>query len=297
MFPVHIQYFLIYSQHYCYMFLDIIKAIILGLVEGITEFLPISSTGHLIILNNWLSFSQSFTAMFDVVIQLGAILAVLVIFWKKLWPLGKDHIKDNVVLNKANLNIWYKVIVAVAPALVLGALFGSKIEDKLFNSVVVAIALIVGGVILILVEKKQTSISVISTIADISYSKAFCIGLVQCLAMIPGTSRSAATIIGAVWLGASRAVAVEFSFFLAIPTMLAASAYSALKHGLVASLEEWMLLAVGFVVAFWTALVVIKFLLRYIQNHNFKAFGYYRIILGLIILLAPWIWSMIKIVD
>lgn len=279
------------------MFLEIIKAIILGLVEGITEFLPISSTGHLIIVNNWLSFSKSFTEMFDVVIQLGAILAVVVIFWKKLWPFGKDQVKNTVVLNKTNLHVWFKTIVAVAPALVLGALFGSKIEEKLFNAVVVAIALIVGGVILILVEKKQTTASSIASIADISYSKAFCIGLVQCLAMIPGTSRSAATIIGAMWLGASRAVAVEFSFFLAIPTMLAASAYSVLKHGLVASGAEWMLLAIGFVVAFLTAMVVIKFILRYIQNHNFKVFGYYRIVLGIIILLAPLIWSMTKIVD
>ena len=129
------------------MFLDIIKAVILGLVEGITEFLPISSTGHLIIVNNWLSFSKSFTEMFDVVIQLGAILAVVVVFWKKLWPFTKDQVKNTVVLNKVNLNVWYKIIVAVAPALVLGALFGSKIEEKLFNSVVVAIALIAGGVI------------------------------------------------------------------------------------------------------------------------------------------------------
>ena len=279
------------------MFLDLIKAIILGLVEGITEFLPISSTGHLIIVNNWLSFSKSFTEMFDVVIQLGAILAVVVVFWKKLWPFTKDQVENTIVLNKVNLNVWYKAIVAVAPALVLGALFGSKIEEKLFNSVVVAIALIVGGVILILVEKKQTTSIGVSSIADISYGKAFCIGLVQCLAMIPGTSRSAATIIGAMWLGASRAVAVEFSFFFAIPTMLAASAYSLLKYEGLLNGNDWLILVVGFIVAFLTALVVIKFLLRYIQNHNFKIFGYYRIILGLIILLAPWVWSMIKIVD
>lgn len=279
------------------MFFEILKAIVLGLVEGITEFLPISSTGHLIIVNKWLSFSESFTSMFDVVIQLGAILAVVVVFWKKLWPFEKDQIKNAVIVNKPNLNIWYKVIVAVAPALFFGFLFGSLIEEKLFNATVVAIALIVGGVILILVEKKQATTISVSSVADISYGKAFCIGLIQCLAMIPGTSRAAATIIGGMWLGASRAVAVEFSFFLAIPTMLAASTYSLWKHGLVASAGEWLVLAVGFMTAFLTALLVIKFLLRYIQNHNFKIFGYYRIILGLVILLAPWIWSMIKIVD
>lgn len=190
------------------MFLDIIKAVILGLVEGFTEFLPISSTGHLIIVNKWLSFAPSFTAMFDVVIQLGAILAVIIVFWKKLWPFTKDKAERADVLG-----IWYKTILAVVPALVFGALFGSIIEEKLFNPMVVAVALIVGGIILILVDKKETPNSTVLSVKDISYRTAFCIGLFQCLAMVPGTSRAAATIIGAMLLGASRVVAVEFSFF------------------------------------------------------------------------------------
>ncbi len=279
------------------MFLDIIKAIILGLVEGITEFLPISSTGHLIVVNNWLSFSKSFTDMFDVVIQLGAILAVVVVFWKKLWPFGKDEKTKATTLNILNVNIWYKTILAVAPALVLGALFGSMIEEILFNTFTVAVALIVGGVVLIMVERRQIVVPSVKFTSEISYRTAFLIGLFQCLAMIPGTSRAAATIIGAMVLGASRAVAVEFSFFLAIPTMLAASGYSLLKYEGILNGNDWLILVVGFVVAFLTALLVIKFLLRYIQNHNFKIFGYYRIVLGVIILLVPWLWSMIKIVD
>ncbi len=262
------------------MFLDIFKAIILGLVEGITEFLPISSTGHLIIVNKWLSFGPAFTSMFDVVVQLGAILAVVVVFWKKLWPFAKD------LSDRANvLNLWKKTILAVVPALILGALFGGLIEEKLFNPTVVAVALVVGGIILILVDNKQATTGTVLSVKDISYRTAFYIGLFQCLAMVPGTSRAAATIIGAMLLGASRTVAVEFSFFLAIPTMLAASAYSLLKHGAVISASEFVILAVGFATAFFTALVVIKFLLNYIQNNNFKAFGYYRIGLGVLVLI------------
>jgi undecaprenyl-diphosphatase len=266
------------------MFLGIIKAIILGLVEGITEFLPISSTGHLIIVNNWLSFSQPFTALFDVIIQLGAVLAVVIVFWKKLWPFGKDEVKRSVTLNVLSLNIWYKTILAVVPALILGALFGDIIEEKLFNPMTVALALIIGGIILVLVERKSVNTPAVLTSA-ISYRTAFLIGLFQCLAMVPGTSRSAATIIGAMLLGASRTAAVEFSFFLAIPTMLAASAYSLLKHGLAMTGSEFAILIVGFIVAFVTALAVIKFFLRYIQSHDFKGFGYYRIGLGMLVLL------------
>lgn len=262
------------------MFLDIFKAIILGLVEGVTEFLPISSTGHLIIVNKWLSFAPSFTAMFDVVIQLGAILAVIVVFWKKLWPFVTDQTERSSILS-----VWYRTILAVVPALVFGALFGGLIEEKLFNPTVVALALVVGGLILILVDNKQTVAVTVLSVKDISYRTAFCIGLFQCLAMVPGTSRAAATIIGAMLLGASRMVAVEFSFFLAIPTMLAASAYSLMKYNGVIGASEIIILGIGFAVAFFTALAVIKFLLRYIQNHNFKAFGYYRIGLGILILL------------
>ncbi|MBI2037377.1 MAG: undecaprenyl-diphosphate phosphatase [Candidatus Magasanikbacteria bacterium] len=261
------------------MFLDIIKAIVLGLVEGITEFLPISSTGHLIILNNWLSFSPDLTVMFDIVIQFGAILAVVVVFWKRLWPFGKDQIERLGIFN-----LWRKTIVGVLPAIVLGAALGSIIEEKLFNPLVVAAALVAGGIILILVERRQVTANILSA-KDISYRTAFLIGLFQSLAMIPGTSRAAATIIGAMLLGATRVVAVEFSFFLAIPTMLAASAYSLLKYDLVISVNDFIILGIGFVTAFFTALAVIKFLLNYIQNNNFKVFGYYRIGLGILVLL------------
>ncbi len=262
------------------MFLDLIKSIILGLVEGITEFLPISSTGHLIILNNWLSFSKSFTELFDIVIQLGAIGAVAVVFWSRLWPFDKEQPGRS-----DTLTMWYKTIVGVLPAIVLGALLGSVVKEKLFNPLVVALALIIGGAVLIWIERKPVGYSTVLSAKDISYKMALYIGLAQCLALIPGTSRSAATIIGAMLLGATRVAAVEFSFFLAIPTMLAASAYSLLKYKEAIHFNEFIILGVGFAVAFFTALAVIKFFLKYIQNHNFKAFGYYRIGLGVLVLL------------
>ncbi len=279
------------------MSLEIIKAIILGLVEGITEFLPISSTGHLIILNNWLRFSEPFTKMFDVVIQLGAILAVIIVFWKKLWPISKDQVSQKIILQKSILQVWYKTIVAVVPALFLGALLGDVIEEKLFNRLVVALALVVGAAVLLILEKRKGGEPLFTSVSSFSYRTALLIGLFQCLAMIPGTSRSAATIIGAIILGASRAVAVEFSFFLAIPTMLAASAYSLLKHGLTMTGSELIILIVGFITAFLTAWAVIKFFLSYIQKHDFKLFAYYRIALGLFIFAWVFLWPMIKIVD
>jgi undecaprenyl-diphosphatase len=205
------------------MFLEISKAIILGVIEGITEFLPISSTGHLILVNNWLRFSPSFTVLFDVVIQLGAIMAVVLVFWRKLWPFGKDAAQY-----MATRILWYKIIIAVLPALVLGALFGGMIEEKLFNPITVAVALMVGGFVLIFFEKKDKNVSELSDINIVSYRNAFLIGVFQCLAMVPGTSRSAVTIISAMLLGVGRVAAVEFSFFLAIPTMVAASGYSLL---------------------------------------------------------------------
>ncbi|MEI6397081.1 MAG: undecaprenyl-diphosphate phosphatase [Candidatus Taylorbacteria bacterium] len=259
------------------MFIFIIKALILGVVEGVTEFLPISSTGHLILINQWINFGDSFTKMFDIVIQLGAILAVIVYFWPKLWPFGREaHIRTEI------FNVWKKTIVGVIPAIIIGGLLGSFIEKKLFNPWVVACALIVGGVVLIFIEKKQTNHR-FESVANIPWLTALFIGLIQCLSMIPGTSRAAATIIGAILLGASRSVAVEFSFFLAIPTMIAASAYSLLKHGAVINGSEYVLLAVGFVAAFFVALTVIKFFINYIKTKNFQPFGYYRIILGVLI--------------
>ena len=261
------------------MIFDVLKAIILGIVEGFTEFLPISSTGHLILVNQVFSFEKSFTILFDIVIQLGAILSVLFYFRKRLWSFGKDQEK-----NKEILNLWQKTIVGVLPAIVLGFFLGDSIEKKLFNPVTVALALIIGGIILILIERKNRQ-GRIDSIKNLSFKTVFFIGLIQCLAMIPGVSRSAATIIGAILLGASRYLATEFSFFLAIPTMIAASGYSLLEYGLLMSSSELFILAVGFIVSFLTALVIIKFFLDYVQKHDFKAFGYYRIVLGVLILL------------
>lgn len=260
------------------MLFEVLKAVTLGVVEGITEFLPISSTGHLILVNQFLSFNPDFTVLFDIVIQLGAILSVVVVFWKRLWPFGAD-----LEYQKTTLNLWYKTLVGVLPALALGALLGDFIEEKLFNPWVVAAALIVGGVILIAIEKKSR-LPRINTIAQLSFKTAFFIGLIQTLAMIPGTSRAAATIIGAMLLGVSRLLAVEFSFFLAIPTMVAASGYSLLKAGFALTASELILLAIGFIVSFTVALTVIKFFLNFVRKNNFVPFGYYRIILGILVL-------------
>ncbi len=257
----------------------ILNAIILGVVEGVTEFLPISSTGHLIIVNHWITFSESFTKVFDVVIQLGAILAVVLFFWSTLWPFSKD------VLKRAEVaSLWKKTLLAVVPALIIGGLFGSAIQQVLFTPWVVATALIVGGVILVLVERREVATH-FETVSEISWRTALWIGLIQCLSMIPGTSRAAATIIGGRLLGASRVAAVEFSFFLAIPTMVAAAGYSLLKHGGNMSSAEWATLIVGFVTSFIVALGVIKFLMKYIQSHTMRMFGYYRIALGVIVIL------------
>jgi undecaprenyl-diphosphatase len=260
---------------------NIIKAIILGIVEGITEFLPISSTGHLILVNEFISFTEHFTKMFDVVIQFGAIVAVLVYFRKRLFSF---KFQKNMFTEDATVNLWKKVVVGVVPALILGVLLDKYIEEKLFNPIVVSIALVIGGIILLLLEQRKKN-EKITSIAELSYQTAFFIGLIQCLAMIPGTSRSAATIIGAMLLGSSRLVAAEFSFFLAIPTILAASAYSLLKLGFSMTTEETLVLTVGFVVSFLVAWVVIAGFMNFITKRDFKPFGYYRIVLGSIILI------------
>ncbi|HEY1406779.1 MAG TPA: undecaprenyl-diphosphate phosphatase [Spirochaetota bacterium] len=259
---------------------DFFSAIILGIVEGITEFLPVSSTGHLILVNQWIGFTDQFEKMFDVVIQLGAILAVVIFFWKRLWPFGKSLGADE---RTAVWNTWFKVIVAMVPAVVIGAAFGSKIKDHLFNPIVVACALAVWGLFLIVIEKISKKVR-ITSIAELGFSTAFLIGLIQCLAMVPGTSRSAATIIGAMILGSSRLVAAEFSFFLAVPTMCAASAYSLYKYGGSMTTHQAAVLAVGFVVSFIVALGVIAAFMKFIQRRNFIPFGIYRIILGAAVL-------------
>jgi len=256
-------------------------SVILGIIEGITEFLPISSTGHLIIVNKFVDFTGDFAVMFDVVIQFGAILSVVVVFWDKLFPFKKGRSADEV---NSVFSTWFKVCAGVIPALFAGALFGSVIKQYLFNPVTVSIALAIGGIILIYIENRKR-ISSINSISELTYKTAIFIGMFQCLGMIPGTSRSAATIIGAMLLGLSRVAAAEFSFFLAIPTMAAASVYSVWKLGRMLTPQEFQIAALGFFVSFIVAWLVIKVFIKYISRHDFKPFGYYRIILGILILL------------
>lgn len=265
----------------------LLKALLIGIVEGITEFLPISSTGHMILVDEFIQLStdKSFTTAFEVIIQLGAIISVVVYFWKDLWPFAGTPQHRN-----QTWQLWFKVVAAVIPAVVLGLLFDDSIEEHLFNSKVVAITLIVYGVILIVLERfhsRRTHFK-INSVTAIPFSLAIAIGCFQCLAMVPGTSRSAATIIGAMLLGLSRAAAAEFSFFLAIPTMAGATALTLLKNGFDFTAQQWVVIAVGFVTAFLVAYAVIKFLMDFIRRHDFSAFGYYRIVLGIIVLLLLW---------
>lgn len=261
----------------------LLKSAILGVIEGITEFLPISSTGHMIIADRFIQLSQNahFVAAFEVIIQFGAVLSIIVLFWGVLWPFGKGKEEFN-----KKIALWSKILIAFIPAAVLGYKFDSFIEEKLFNPLTVSVALIFYGIILIIIEsfnKKRKTFSV-ETVLNVSYPFAFLIGIFQCLAMVPGTSRSAATIIGGMLLGLSRTAAAEFSFFLAVPTMLGASGLKIYKSGLSFSRLEWAVIAFGFVVSFLTALAVVKMFMDYIQKHDFKIFGYYRIVLGIIVL-------------
>jgi undecaprenyl-diphosphatase len=244
----------------------LLKALVLGLVEGVTEFLPISSTGHLIIVNQFIDFTGPFAKTFDVVIQLGAILSVVVYFRNRLF----------------SFNHWKKAAAGVLPAILIGGALGRQVQEYLFNPLTVALSLFVGGIVLILVERRNKP-GLFFDLSALTYSQAVAIGLFQCLAMVPGTSRAAATIIGAMVLGASRPVAVEFSFFLAIPTMAAASGYSLLSHRAALGSAEWMALAIGFIVSFLVAWGVIAFLMNYIRKHNFILFAYYRIGLAALI--------------
>lgn len=264
------------------MIFDILKVIILSLVEGLTEFIPVSSTGHMIIVDKFLKLSdnQSFVNAFEIIIQLGAILAVVVYFWHKLWPFSKGLTKAQ---SRGIILKWIKIIIAVLPAVVLGLLFDDIIDKYLFNVTVVASMLVFYGIVLIWVENGKRGNGGISTVKDIPISKLIGIGLFQCLAMIPGTSRSAVTIIGGVLLGLNRVLATEFSFFLAVPTMLGATLLKIVKMGAKLTGYEWMLIALGFVLSFIFAYIVIKVFMNYIKKHNFKIFGYYRIILGIAI--------------
>ena len=273
--------------------MEILKAILFGIIEGITEWLPISSTGHMILLNQIikLDVSKEFYSMFEVVIQLGAILAVVVLYWHKIWPFGKNlkyPVSKSGILkyfDKPKWQMWLKIFVACVPAAIIGLLFNDIFEELFYNYVCVAIALIVFGVAFIVVENSHREIK-INSILKIDYKTALIIGLFQLLAAIfPGTSRSGATIVGALILGVSRSVATEFTFFLAIPVMFGASLLKLVKFGLAFSLMEILILVVGMLVAFITSVFVIKFLMSYIKKHDFKVFGWYRIILGMIVLL------------
>lgn len=267
--------------------IEILKVIFLGIVEGITEWLPISSTGHMLLVDEFitLNMSESFKEMFFVVIQLGAIIAVVVLFWNKMWPFQlKD--KSQPIFKKDIFNMWLKVVVACIPSAVLGFLFDDFLEAHFGNAVTIAIMLIVYGIAFIVVEqwnKKRTA--KIAALDDITYSTAFIIGMFQVLSMIPGTSRSGATIIGALIIGVSRTAAAEFTFFLAVPTMLGASALKLVKFGFNFTSSELIVLAVGMVTAFVVSLLCIKWLMSFIKKHDFKAFGIYRIVLGIIVLI------------
>ena len=285
-------------------FIEILKAVLFGIVEGITEWLPVSSTGHLILLNEFvnLNVTKEFQSMFDVVIQLGAILAVIVLFFHKLNPFapGKSVKEKN-----QTWSLWFKVIVAIIPSGIVGVLFDDWMDEHLHNAIVVAIMLIVYGIAFIVVERRNTrgkfqrvstkdgptvsrlKDNTVNNVYDITYRTALIIGLFQCLSLIPGTSRSGSTILGAILIGVGRAAGAEFSFFMAIPTMLGASAIKGLKFllsGVEATGTEIAVLIVGCIVSFVVSLAVIRGLMEYVRKHSFSAFGVYRIVLGILVL-------------
>jgi undecaprenyl-diphosphatase len=268
--------------------LELIKAIIFGIVEGITEWLPISSTGHMIILNEFINLdcTDEFLEMFLVVIQLGAILAVVILFWNKIFPFQfKDKSKPIIEMDK--IMLWLKIIVACIPAAVVGLLFDDIFEALFYHAIPVALALIIFGIAFIVVERmNKTKKPKIRKLNDISFKTAFIIGLFQLIAAIfPGTSRSGATIVGALLIGVSRSVAAEFTFFLAIPVMFGASLLKIVKFGLSFTALEAGVLIIGMLVAFFVSIFVIKFLMDYIKKHDFQVFGWYRIVLGIIVIL------------
>ncbi len=269
-------------------FIEILKAILFGVVEGITEWLPISSTGHMILLDEFvhLGVSEEFYKLFEVVIQLGAILAVVIMYFKTICPFGFGK---NKVERINTWNLWGKIIVACLPAAVIGILFDDWLDEHLYNSIVVSIALIIYGIIFIIIESKKIGKRDTKKLNDITYKQAVGVGCFQLLSLIPGTSRSGSTIIGGLILGLERSVAAEFTFFLAIPVMVGASLLKLLKYvlevGFVFQVSELILLGVGCLVAFIVSILIIKFLISYIRKHDFKVFGYYRIVLGILVLL------------
>lgn len=269
--------------------MELLKAVLFGIVEGVTEWLPISSTGHLILLNEFitLNVSDAFRSMFDVVIQLGAILAVIVLFFHKLNPFSPTKSEGE---KKLTWQLWFKVVAAIIPSGIVGVLFDDWMEAHFHNATVVSIALIVYGVAFILVERRNARRVGGKTVEDvyaIDYKTALLIGCFQCLSLIPGTSRSGSTILGAILIGVGRSAGAEFSFFMAIPTMLGASAIKGLKFmlsGVSATGTEIGVLIVGCVVSFLVSLLVIRGLIEYVRKHSFSAFGVYRIILGVVVL-------------
>lgn len=272
-------------------FIELFKVIFLGIVEGITEWLPVSSTGHLILVEEFikLNVSEAFWEMFMVVIQLGAIMAVVVLYFKELWPFqnqkkAKGALERYVKTDK--MIMWFKIVVSCIPSIVIGLPFNDFIEAHFNNYLVVSIMLIVYGIFFILIEnynKKRTAS--INSVVEIGWKTAFLIGVFQLLAVIPGTSRSGATIIGGILLGTSRTVAAEYTFFLAIPTMFGASLLKLVKFGLNFTGTEAIILIVGTLVSFVVSILAIKFLMGYIKKHDFKVFGWYRIALGIVVLL------------
>ena len=265
--------------------LEILKAILFGIVEGITEWLPVSSTGHLILLEEFihLDVTKEFYEMFQVVIQLGAILAVILLFWNKLWPFSR---KKTVAENRNTWQLWFKVVVAVIPSAVIGLLLDDWMDAHFYNYIVVAITLIVYGVAFLLVERSQKTTK-IDDVYAIDYRTALLIGAFQCLSLIPGTSRSGSTILGAILIGVARPAAAEFSFFLAIPTMLGASALKLLKYvleGMIPSGMEMGILLTGCVVSFLVSVLVIRVLMDFVRKRSFAPFGVYRIVLGAAVL-------------
>lgn len=271
---------------------ELLKAALFGLVEGITEWLPISSTGHMILLDEFvkLNVTEEFWNMFLVVIQFGAILAVIILYWKTIWPLGlyRHRKRTRVVWKKNTLLLWLKTIVACIPAGIVGVLFDDWLNEHLYNWLVVALMLIIVGVAFIVVESVNRKEAVTTRLDDVTFGQALIIGLFQLIAAIfPGTSRSGATIIGGLIIGVSRTVAAEFTFVLAIPVMAGASLMKIVKFvhdGNVLTGQEGQILAVGMIVAFVVSILVIRFLMSYIRKHDFKAFGWYRIIVGALVI-------------
>ncbi len=278
-------------------FIEILKVIFLGIVEGITEWLPISSTGHMILVDAFIkmNISEEFKEFFLVVIQLGAILAVVVLYFKKLFPfeLKKIDGKNKIVSNKDTWILWGKVLVACVPAGIIGLLFDDLLDQYLYNPLTVALMLIIYGILFIIVENKNKGKeSKINSLKEITFKTALIIGVFQVLALIPGTSRSGATILGAILIGTSRNIAAEFTFFLAIPVMVGASLYKLLKFvmsGAIIAANEYIILAVGMITAFIVSILAIKFLMNYIKKNDFKSFGIYRIVLGILVLVAGFV--------